>query len=205
MSNPLLDRLLPILRVSITDVRAACRVGSRVYGTAGPNSDEDFVIVLSTLGQKQDLAFAEGINIVVHGVNTFQTALDDQSVFALECHFAPSEHVIVLPRPAFKYTLDRKKLAISATERSHADWQKGQKKFLDEPQASRKKLFHALRVPAFALQVARTGKLMDFTSANAWYRDIVQGPMDDFDWYAERFAKLRQDLCAELTKLGGKR
>ena len=205
MSNPLLDQLLAILRVSMTDVRAACRVGSRVYGTAGPNSDEDFVIILSKPGQKQDLAFADGINIVVHGISTFQTALDDQSVFALECHFAPLEHVMVSPRPAFKYTLDRKKLAISATERSLADWQKGQKKFLDEPDASRKKLFHALRVPAFALQVARTGKLTDFTCANGWHRDIVRGPLDDFSWYADRFARLRQDLCSELTKLEGKR
>ncbi len=205
MASPLLDRLLPILRVAVTDVRAACRVGSRVYGTAGPNSDEDFVVILSKPGQKQDLAFAEGINIVVHGVTTFQTALEDQSVFALECHFAPPEHVIIAPRPAFKYVLDRKKLAVSATERSQADWQKGQKKFLDEPEPSRKKIFHSLRVPAFALQVVKTGKLTDFTSANAWYRDIVQGPLDDFSWYAERFAKVRQDLCAELTKLGRKR
>lgn len=205
MSKPLLERLLPILRVSSTDVRAAYRVGSRVYGTAGPNSDEDFVVILSKPGQKQDLAFADGINIVVHGVTTFQTALDDQSVFALECHFAPNEHVVVPPRPAFKYVLDRKRLVISATEKSQADWQKGQKRFLDEPGPSRKKIFHSLRVPAFALQIIKTGKLTDFSVANAWHREIAQGPDDDSGWYAERFGKTRQNLCVELTKLAGKR
>lgn len=205
MTTSLLDRLLSILRVAPLDVRAAYRVGSRVYGTAGPTSDEDFVVVLSKPGQKQDLAFAKGINIVIHGVTTFQTALDDQSVFALECHFAPAEQVIFAPRPAFKYTLDRKKLALSATEKSNADWQKGKKKFLEEPGPSRKKIFHSLRVPAFALQIAKTGKLTDFTVANAWYKDLTQGPDDDFAWYEDRFGQTRQDICAELTKLAGKR
>lgn len=205
MTTLWLDRLLQVLRVSGEDVRAAYRIGSRVYGTAGPTSDDDFVFVLSKPGQKQDLAFAEGINIVVHGIATFQKALDDQSVFALECHFAPREQVLVVPRPAFKYTLDRKKLAVSATEKSNADWQKGKKNFLDEPGPSRKKIFHSLRVPAFALQVAKTGKISDFTNANGWYKEIVAGPDDDFTWYEERFEKIRKDLCAELTKPAAKK
>lgn len=200
-----LDHLLSILRVSATEVRAAYRVGSRVYGTAGPTSDEDFVFVLSKPGQKQDLAFADGINIVIQGTSTFQTALDDQSVFALEGHFAPLSHILIAPRPPFKYVLDRKKLTLSATEKSNSDWKKAQKNFLDEPQPSRKKLFHSLRVPAFALQVAHTGKLTDFSCANVWYKEIVEGPDDDFAWYDERFGKTRLDLCTQLTKLAGKR
>jgi len=199
------DTLTSILRVDAKDVRLACRVGSRVYGTAGPTSDEDFLVVLAKPGQKQDLAFADGINIVVHGIGTFQQALDDQSVFALEGFFAPSEHVLVPAKPPFKYSLDRKKLAISATEKSQADWQKGIKKFLDEPGASRKKLFHSLRVPAFALQIIKTGKLTDFTVANAWFEDIMTGPDDNVDWYAEQFGKVRESLCTELTKLAEKR
>lgn len=205
MNAPLLDRLCHILRVPAQEVRAAYRVGSRVYGTAGPTSDEDFVVVLSKPGQKQDLAFAEAVNIVVHGVATFQTALDDQSVFALECHFAPVDQVILNPRPPFKYTLDRKKLSISATERSNADWQKAKKKFPEEPEASRKKAFHALRVPAFALQIAKAGKLTDFTCANAWHAEMSQGPLDDFDWYDKHFGTIRQNLCTELMKLEKKR
>jgi predicted nucleotidyltransferase len=197
--------LASILRIESKDVRLACRVGSRVYGTAGPTSDEDFVVVLSKPGQKQDLAFADGINIVVHGVGTFQQALDDQSVFALEGFFAPSEHVLVAAKPPFKYSLDQRKLAISATEKSRADWQKGIKKFLDEPGPSRKKLFHSLRVPAFALQVSKSGKLTDFTIANAWFEDIMTGPDDDVAWYDEQFGKIRESMGSELMKLAEKR
>ncbi len=196
-----LPELAAILRVAVTDVRAAYRVGSRVYGTAGPTSDEDFLFVLSKPGQKQDLAFGENINIVVHGVATFQQALDDQSVFALECFFAPAEHRLVEARPAFTHKLDKRKLTISATEKSNADWQKAARTFLDEPAPARKKLFHSLRVPAFALQLTKTGKLTDYGVANVWFKEIVAGPDDDFSWYEQRFDKLRKDLCVELGQL----
>ncbi|MDI3281786.1 nucleotidyltransferase domain-containing protein [Polyangium sp. 15x6] len=205
MSGDVLDRLLAVLRVPRAEIRAAYRVGSRVYGTAGPGSDEDFLVVLGKPGQRQDLAFAPGLNIVIHGVATFEGALEDQSVFALECQFAPSAHVHVAPRPPFRYTLDRKKLASSAIGRSTADWQKAKKRFVDEPSPSRKKAFHALRVPVFALQVAKTGKITDYAAANHFLAELREGPDDDFAWYEETFGKAREALCAELTKLGGKR
>ncbi|MDI1479516.1 hypothetical protein [Polyangium sp. y55x31] len=205
MSDDVLGRLLAVLRVPHAEIRAAYRVGSRVYGTAGPASDEDFLVVLGKPGQRQDLAFAPGLNIVIHGVATFEDALSDQSVFALECQFAPLAHVLVAPRPPFRYTLDRKKLASSAIGRSTADWQKAKKRFVDEPGPSRKKAFHALRVPVFALQVAKTGKITDYAAANHFLAELRQGPDDDFAWYEEKLGKAREALCAELTKLAGKR
>ncbi len=197
-------RLLQVLKVTDSAVYAAYRVGSRVYGTAGPLSDEDFVAVLSRPDQRQDLAFAKGINVVVHGVATFQKALEDQSVFALECLFAAPAHVLKAPRPPFRHTLDRKKLAISATERSNSDWQKAKKRFVEEPEASKKKLFHALRVPIFALQIAKTGKLGDYAAANAHWTRIQEGPTDDFAFYEQTFGPIREASLVELSKLGGR-
>jgi len=205
VSDDFLDRLIAVLRVSRADLRAAYRVGSRVYGTAGPGSDEDFLVVLGRPGQKQDLAFAPHLNIVIHGVATFEDALADQSVFALECQFAQPAHVLVAPRPPFRYTLDRKKLAASAIGRSTADWQKAKKRFVDEPGPCRKKAFHALRVPVFALQVAKTGKITDYAAARKWFAALREGPDDDFAWYEEKLGPARETLCAELTKLAGKR
>lgn len=205
MSDDVLDRLLAVLRVPLAEIRAAYRVGSRVYGTAGPTSDEDFLVVLSKPGQRQDLTFAEDLNIVIHGVATFQEALDDHSVFALECHFVEAPHVLVAARPPFRFTLDRKKLAASAIGKSTADWQKAKKRFAEEPGPSRKKAFHALRVPAFALQIAKAGKIHDFTAANHFLAALREGPDDDFAWYEEKLGPAREALCAELTKLAGKK
>jgi hypothetical protein len=198
-------RLLALLKIDPSLLHAAYRVGSRVYGTAGPASDEDFVAILSRPGQKQDLAFGDRINVVLHGIETFQAALADQSVFALECLFAPPEHVLKPPRPPFRHQLDRKKLIASATNRSTSDWQKAKKTFLEEPAPARKKLFHALRVPMFALQIAQTGKLTDYTAANHFHAEIQRGPDDDFGYYADKFGPVRDALCADLAKLAGKR
>jgi hypothetical protein len=200
-SDTPLPRITSLLKVPASAFHAVYRVGSRVYGTAGPTSDEDFAAVLARPDQRQDLAFGDQINVVIHGISTFQRAVDDQSIFALECIFAPTAHVIKAPVPPFRYTLDRKKLAASATERSTSDWQKAKKRFAEEPEASKKKLFHALRVPIFALQLAKTGKLSDYTAANIYFSDIQRGPIDNFDFYEATFAAPRAALCAELSKL----
>lgn len=196
-----LPALLALLRVEAPALRAAWRVGSRVYGTAGPTSDEDFVVVLARKGQRQDLAFAPGLNVVLHGPESFAEALAKQSVFALECHFAPAEHTLLAPRQPFAYALDKRRLAASATERSEADWSKARKRFGEEPAASRKRLFHSLRVPLFAAQVARAGRLEDLGAARALHAELARGPLDDFAWYEERFSALRVSLCEDLARL----
>ena len=195
------DRLLFLLKRPDSAVRFACRVGSRVYGTAGPNSDHDYLVVLADPGQKQDLLFAEQINVVVHGVKTFEAALADGGVFAYEAVFAPAEHVIKPSRPPFPVKVDKKKLAESACARSKSDFEKAKKTFEDEPEAAKKKLFHSLRVPMFALQLARSGKITDFAAANARWAEIRDDESLDIDHYASKYAPVRATLCDELTKL----
>lgn len=188
------------MKVQDGSVRAAFRVGSRVYGTHGPYSDHDYVVVLSDPRQNQDLLFAEGVNITLHGGATFEAALCEGSVFAFEALCAPPEHRLKEPVPPFVYKLDRKKLCDSAVSRSTSDYEKAKKRFDEEGQASRKKLFHSIRVPLFALQIARTGKIEDFGAANEIFEEIMSHPSADFADYAAVFGPLREKLCAELVR-----
>lgn len=198
-----LSTLLGVLGLAESQVYAAYCIGSRVYGTASPNSDEDFVAVLATPGQKQDLAFGPKVNAVIHGIHTFQEALSGQSVFALECYFAPKEYILKPPKPPFSYRLDKKKLALSALNRSSSDWDKGIKRFLDEPHPSKKKLFHALRVPTFALQVLKTGTLGDFSAANDFWMELATGPDTDPHYYQRLLGPVRERLYTELFNFCG--
>ena len=75
----------------------------------------------------------------------------------------------------------------------------------EEPEPSRKKLFHALRVPVFALEIATKGRLGDYAAANAHLDVIRRGPLDDFAYYEEKLGPAREALVAELSRLGGKR
>lgn len=199
--SPEYQRLLAILRQPDSAVRFACRVGSRVYGTAGPGSDHDYLVVLVNPGQKQDLLFGKDVNVVVHGVRTFQAALEEGGVFAFEAVFAPVEHRLKEARPPFTYRLDRIRLAASAAARSKSDFDKARKCFEEEPGPSKKKLFHALRVPMFALQLARTGKITDFTEANGYHAEIMADESLDFADYEAKYGQLRAAFCEELKKL----
>jgi hypothetical protein len=186
-------------------VAAIFRTGSRVYGTASPTSDEDFVAVLARKDARQDLAWGAGVNVVVHGLDTFRDAIADHSVFVLECLFLPPEHRLKDPRPPFAFKLDREKLAASAGGRSAADFAKAGKRFADEPGPSKKKLFHALRVPMFALQIARTGRIQDYGEASAIWREIEARPETEWEPYLAEYGPRREQLCAELGALAKQR
>lgn len=203
--NPEYQRILALLRQPDTAVRFACRVGSRVYGTAGPGSDHDYLVVMVNPGQKQDLLFGKDVNVVVHGARTFQAALEDGGVFAFEAVFAPVEHRLKEARPPLSCRLDRRKLGESATARSKSDFDKARKCFEEEPGPSKKKLFHALRVPMFALQLARTGKITDFAQANGYHAAIMANESPDFADYEAKYGPLRTAFCDELKRLVGER
>ncbi len=164
--------LLALLRRPEGDLRGLVRIGSRVYGTARPDSDEDFFAVLRDPDAGHDLLFAPGRNVVVHGARAFEASLRDQSVFALECLFAPAEHRLVEFSPPFRYRPDPRALAAAAAAKAKADYDKALRRYDDEPGPSKKKLFHALRVLAFAAQAARHGRLIDFREAEPLWRRV---------------------------------
>lgn len=193
------------LRRADAEIHFACRCGSRVYGTAGPDSDEDFLVVLTDERAKQDLLFRGGANFVIHGLGTFRDALADQSVFALEGLFAPAPHRLKEPRAPLPYKLDRARLAASASGRSASDFGKAAKTFAEEPRAAKKKLFHALRVPTFARQVVTRGRIVDFAEASPLWAEIAGRADTDWDAYARAYGSLRERLCAELGAPAKKR
>lgn len=199
--DPEYERVLACLKAPDGGVRAAFRVGSRVYGTAGPGSDHDYLVVLERVDQRQDLLFGKDMNVIVHGVRSFQTALDEASVIAFEALFAPPRHRLKEPRTAFSFRLDRRRLAASATARSTSDYEKAKKRFAEEVEPSKKKLFHAVRVPLFALELARSGKIEDYGAANGYFEDILSDPSEDFAHYDATYGPLRERLCGELAKI----
>lgn len=161
-----LQELCEQARLDRGALHAVFRVGSRVYGTTHPGSDEDFLVVLARRDARQDLLFFPGLNVILHGVDSFQRALEESSVMALEAHFAPAPHRLLEPRPPFSFRLDRKRAMASARERARSDFAKARKTFEDEPEAARKKVFHALRVAMFARQIAQHGKILRFDEAS---------------------------------------
>jgi hypothetical protein len=71
---------------------------------------------------------------------------------------------------------------------------------------AKKKLFHALRVPTFALQVARSGKITDYGEATPLWREMKASESEDWDAFTgSAYGPLRERLVAELWSLAGRR
>jgi hypothetical protein len=192
--------LLAILRRPAGDLRGLVRIGSRVYGTAGPDSDEDFFAVLRDPDAKQDLLFGPGRNVVVHGARAFEASLADQSVFALECLYAPAEHRLVEFSPPFRHKPDRRALVASATAKAKSDFDKAKRLYEAEPGPSKKKLFHALRVLTFAAQIARHGRVVDFREAEPLWRLVAAFAGPDNASFEGAFAGTYQALGDKLRE-----
>ncbi len=199
------QELLEHIRRTDAEVHSVFRCGSRVYDTAGPASDEDFVVILADPKAKKDLLFRGSANFVIQGVDAFRDAIAEQSVFALESLFLPPEHKLKETRGAFTYKLDRKRLADAAIGRSYADFAKAARTFESEPEAAKKKLFHALRVPMFALQIMERGRIVDHGAASPLWREIRD--RDDVTWepYALAYGPIRDRLCEALRAHGRSR
>lgn len=161
------EEVLAAIRRTDEEVLRCVRVGSHVYGTARPGSDRDYAVVLHGDG-RQDLARGRGIDVVVHTARTWEEALAAHNVFALEVACAPAEHVLKDGRITTRIRVDAVRARDAARERSDADYAKAEARWAIEPDASRKRLFHALRVPAFARCFVQTGGI-DFAAARHWW------------------------------------
>ncbi len=189
--SPALQDLLHILKCTDEDLHSAYRVGSRVYGCATEASDSDYCVVRSARSGRSDLVFRPGVNITVHTVDTYQTALNEHSLFALECLYAPPGAVLKQgPQLPFKLNVDI--LLDRVRKTSESDWRKATKLWEDELDASQKKLYHSIRVLMFARQIIQHGRITNFSEAN----DVWSEAKESVDW--TEFEPLRNQLLDSL-------
>lgn len=193
------EQILRILQCSDEEVCALFRCGSHVYGTASAISDEDFVLVWLA-ERKQDLLFRPKLNFVVYGSTAFQKAVDSNSIFALECFFTPPKHRLKEPSRSFHFRRNLQHLVDNAIEKSTSDFTKAARIFADDPNTAIKKIFHSIRVPKFAIQIARNGCITDFHEAIPVWEDLIH--FDGVEWSEWlRFGAVRAACCQELKAL----
>ncbi len=194
------SRVLRVLGRPDEAVRFCVRCGSHVYGTARDGSDQDFLVVLTDLAARQDLLWGENTNIVVHGAGSYASALEAQSVFALEGFFAPAEHRLKEAHPPFAYRPNARRLFEAAKARSDSDWAKARKRYDEEPEASRKRAVHGLRVLAFAAQIVEHGAIVDFQAAVSWWECVSGREYLRWEELAADLEPVRAGLLARLEK-----
>ena len=145
------------------------KFGSHVYGTNDENSDEDYIVVAKEYFESKD------INLHVFTVNQFQNQLDNCDIQILECFFLDNKHIIK-EQYNFNFILDKSKLRTAISTISSNSWVKGKKKLTVmgdyDVRLAIKSVFHSLRILDLGIQIAREGKIIDYSSSNFILEDL---------------------------------
>jgi len=186
------------------DVVAIFPYGSQVYGTAGKDSDNDFIIVMKR-GILENGAFrnnaisnaSRNIQGVVYSRGGFIDAINNYEIGALECLSLSPEDVIF---KKWSFNVQNwnekemvKKIIYKASASRHtADQQcKNGNRWI-----GKKGMYHALRILNFGLQLKEHGKIVDFSVCNDMHREIMQIEDIEFDTrdYYDEFDRLLEEL-----------
>lgn len=186
------------------DVLAIFPYGSRVYGTAGKNSDYDYIIVMKAAilsnGAFRNNAISSSdrqIQGVVYSRGGFIDAINNYEIGALECLSLP-ENMVVDKKWPFKVskwvTEDMVKSIIvkASNSRHNADQQsKNGNKYI-----GKKGMYQSLRILMFGLQLKEHGKIVDFTVGNELYDEIMRIEDAEFDTrdYFDQFSELLTEI-----------
>ncbi len=165
----IMDRAITLSQVE-SELIVIYPYGSRVYGTHGPGSDHDFIVVYGGEDKSKDAqqydSYSKDITVTTYHIDSWQEHLRNHKIFAMECHdlFEPEPMVIDLP-------LLRKEISSKASN----SWVKCKKKLElhDEYYIGIKSLFHSFRIPMFGIQIAKHGQIQDYSVANdLWFKEL---------------------------------
>lgn len=159
--------------------------GSRVYGTATEDSDFDYQVIINDSSfRKQDWTNAlaqRGLDLHVWSEFTWNDALKNHRVYALECLFLPKDQII-LNDLTFTHKLDKAKLREEFSRVASNSWVKAKKKLIVEAdyneRVAKKSIFHSFRILDFGRQIAQEGRIVDYNSMNHIYDEIMALPAD---------------------------
>ena len=176
--------------------------GSRVYKTNTDNSDWDIIIVANNSVEATELCgLKKGIyNIHVYTPNKFQEDLDWHRINNLECIFAPEWAKLKEDRK-WELKFDSAKLRHATCHVSSNSWVKAKKKLLQgDYYQGIKSLFHSIRIPMFATQIATSGTIYDYEMANFIWNELIsrEWTWEELD---NNFRDLRNNILTDFRKV----
>ena len=176
--------------------------GSRIYGTSDENSDWDISLIAKTSVEAVEIK-TDCFNIHVYTWDRWVADLEWHNPKNLECHFAP-DSAILLEKQRHNLIINEARLRHAVCHVSSNSWVKARKKMeCGEYRTGVKSLFHSIRIPMFGTQVASTGTIGDFSSANSIWKEIDSR---EWDWTSlnERFRVDRNSVLTEFRKHASK-
>lgn len=176
--------------------------GSNMYGTSSDKSDDDMICVIP-----DDAGIVTGtecrkdrLNVQFYTRSDLQDQLNSHKVVPLECYLHPCEEKL---KEQFKWRLDKAKLRQEWAAKASNSFVKAKKKIEVERDyyVGWKSLFHSLRILDFAIQIAATGGIADYGSANQHWFDILNAQQYNWAYFKERYQPEYNRLASELRRV----
>ena len=198
------EEIITVSGVHPLKVRNIYLYGSRVYGTAKPESDYDIIMIAShLLAHEEKRATVNGVLLNIHIItpDKFTSDLKMPNIMNLECAFAP-EWAKLQEKMTLSYKVEVKRLIKNNLAQSYSSWNGGKRKIREyNIDKGIKSIFHSLRMLMFAAQIAEHGKIVDYSVANDLYSEITDS--DEFEWeyFKEKYLPLKVQLENKLKSL----
>lgn len=173
--------------------------GSRIYNTHSDSSDWDIIMVANNSVEAIELKL-EKYNIHIYTPDKFKEDLLWHRINNLECIYAP-KWAKLQENIHYNLDIDLPKLRHATSHISSNSWVKCKKKLeIGEYHIGIKSLYHSLRIPLFATQVATSGSIYDFQVANYIWDKLVSKvwTWDELDL---EFRELRNSILSDFRKV----
>lgn len=193
------DKLICDLNLSNENVFNIYMYGSRVY-ECNSNGDYDLIIVTNGNNNIQQIN-RNAIDATIYSEDIFLEKIKLHDISVLECLFLPTDK-IVLKRKEFSFELNLSSLRNSISHITNNSFVKCKKKLTIEkdysPYIGKKSLFHSLRILMEGIQIAKYGRIVDYTIANYLWEEIVRNDIDDWNYYKNKYQALYNSLSSEF-------
>lgn len=202
-----IDSMLDKLSLSKDLVLNIYMYGSKVYG-CNPKGDLDLIIVTSIKSKdKYNQISINDIDATIYREDTFRELIEKHNIAVLECLFL-SDDKILFKHKNFNFKLNLNSLRTSISQITSNSFVKTKKKLTVEkdynPYIGKKSLFHSLRILMFGTQIAKYGKIIDYTEANYLWDEIVLNESNDWNYYKENYQSVYNDLCSKFREVAPK-
>ncbi len=183
--------------------------GSQVYGTVNSQSDFDFICIIqdsSFLENKEYIAKLEKFgDFNFFTANEFDNLVKQHEITALECLFLDSQFILK-EKQSFSFDLNLPQLRHAISSKSSNSWVKSKKKFIVEedfnPYIGKKSAFHSLRILNFGTQIAKYQRILNYSSANNYFDDIMN--LNSWDDINHQFKSVYNSLSTEFKLVAPK-
>lgn len=187
--------------------------GSFVYGTNDEFSDKDYICVIEDTDIIPENEFQinhEGNDYTFIKESKFVDDIKKHDITALECIFlTPDMFNGDNDRFLIHFRYDENKLRASISAVCSNSWVKAKKKLTVEKdfdfRKAIKSLFHSIRIYDFGSQIAKRGKIVDYSSCNdLWLNMLSKETSTDWNYYREKYKPIWNKYHSEFVKLAKK-